>query len=468
MATGYPWFDVVVRKPLQISVLMPLILKCYKWKTRHNAKPTCYRISYNLFQMTMNDLKKVLRSATDGDEDALAFLKLDNVQPINFTKVKEITINNINLAYQTVAKVRSAAKLLCRHSIIQTAQFLMEALHFMQESNFQQPVRYNLSKEDVLQSLRTQVKDIRAFCVDCGEEEEGSFYVRNLDCVRNLEAGKVQDASNGDEEALSVIGLEEMPSLKISRWKKTPGYLDLGSSFGAAGEMAMAGRYISDKSLETVSTLTLSFLDVFQQKYQSKEKPHKFDIDGAGISNTVLSEVAEIKQCLEEISVIRIREKKEEDPEDSVAEEKDPSYSPLKDDSSGSSVISPSDSEEPQKSLLDLRKGKHCLDLRKKKHCLHLTIYPRKNRKNLTRTKQRRTWCRKVIQDHTTPHENAPCVRRNNKIYRGIYVYTSNGMRLVRKTLASHSVWQQNVSGKEHPPRREDCLSGAQRKIVRQ
>ena len=301
--------------------------------------------AYNLFQMTMNNLQKVLRSATEGDEDALASLKLDNVQPIDFTKVKELTVNNINLAYQTVAKIRSAAQVLRRESINQTARYLMEALHFMQDSIFKQLVSYDISKEDVLQSVETQLKDVRAFCVDSGEEEEASFYIRNLDWV----ASKVRDALTGDEEALSLIGLEKMPSLKISRWKKTPGYSDLSASFGAAVEMAQAGRYMGDRSLESVCTLTLSFLEALQRKYHSKEKPYKFHIDGADVSHTLLSEVSEIKKLTEDINQIRVREREEDDPEDSVTEEKDPTYSPLKDDSSGSSVISPSDTDDPEK-----------------------------------------------------------------------------------------------------------------------
>lgn len=100
--------------------------------------------AYNLFQMTMNNLQKVLRSATEGDEDALASLKLDNVQPIDFTKVKELTVNNINLTYQTVAKIRSAAQVLRRESINQTARYLMEALHFMQDSIFKKQVMYDI------------------------------------------------------------------------------------------------------------------------------------------------------------------------------------------------------------------------------------------------------------------------------------------------------------------------------------
>ena len=301
--------------------------------------------AYNLFQMTMNNLEKVLRSATEGDEDALASLKLDNIQPIDFTKVKELTVNNINLTYQTVAKIRSAAQVLRRESINQTARYLMEALHFMQDSIFKKQVMYDISKEDVLQGVETQLKDVRAFCVDSGEEEEASFYIRNLDWVTS----KVRDALTGDEEALSLIGLEEMPSLKISRWKKTPGYTDLSASFGAAVEMGQAGRYMGDRSLESVCTLTLSFLEALQRKYHSKEKPYKFHIDGADVSHTLLSEIAEIKKLMEDINQIRVREREEDDPEDSVTEEKDPSYSPLKDDSSGSSVISPSDTDDPEK-----------------------------------------------------------------------------------------------------------------------
>lgn len=95
----------------------------------------------------------------------MASLKLDNVQPINFTKVKELTVNNINITYQTEAKIRSAAQVLCRESINQTARYLMEALHFMQDSIFKQPVRYDISKEDVLQSVETQHKDVRALTV---------------------------------------------------------------------------------------------------------------------------------------------------------------------------------------------------------------------------------------------------------------------------------------------------------------
>ena len=231
-----------------------------------------------------------------------------------------------------------------------------------------------------------------------------------------------------------------MPSLKISRWKKTPGYSDLSASFGAAVEMAQAGRYMGDRSLESVCTLTLSFLEALRRKYHSKEKPYKFHIDGVDVSHTLLSEVSEIKKLTEDINQIRVREREEDDPEDSVTEEKDPSYSPLKDDSSGSSVISPSDTDDPEKGKhrqhlrkekhrLHLRKEKHRLHLRKEKHPRHPMISPRKKRKNQTRTKQRRKRYTRVIQDHTTPYENAPCVRRNKKICRGIYKYTSNGMR---------------------------------------
>ena len=142
----------------------------------------------------------------------------------------------------------------------------------------------------------------RCSCVDSGQEEEASFYIRNLDCM----ARKVRDASTGDEEALSLIGLEEMPSLKISRWKNTPGYTDLSASFGPAVEMAQAGRYIGDRSLESVCTLTLSFV---QRKYHLKEKPYKFHIDGADVSHTLLSEVAQIKKLIEDINQIRVRER---------------------------------------------------------------------------------------------------------------------------------------------------------------
>ena len=82
-------------------------------------------------------------------------------------------------------------------------------------------------------------------------------------------ASKVRDALTGDKEALSFIGLDEMPSLKISHWKKTPGYMDLSSSFGAAGEMTLAGRHMGDRSVESVCTLTLSFLEALQRKYHS-------------------------------------------------------------------------------------------------------------------------------------------------------------------------------------------------------
>lgn len=52
---------------------------------------------------------------------------------------------------------------------------------------------------------------------------------------------------------------------------------------------------------------------------------------------------------IEDINQIRVREREEDDPEDSVTEEKDPSYSLLKDDSSGSSVISPSNTDDSEK-----------------------------------------------------------------------------------------------------------------------
>ena len=52
---------------------------------------------------------------------------------------------------------------------------------------------------------------------------------------------------------------------------------------------------------------------------------------------------------IEDINQIRVREREEDDPEDSVTEEKDPSYSLLKDDSSGSNVISPSNTDDSEK-----------------------------------------------------------------------------------------------------------------------
>ena len=97
-------------------------------------------------------------------------------------------------------------------------------------------------------------------------------------------------------------------------------------------------------------TLTLTFLEALQQKCHSKEKPFQFQIDDSDVSHTLLSEVAEIQKWTEEINQLRFREREEKgDPEGEVAEEKDPNYSLLADDSSGTSVISPTDSDDPEK-----------------------------------------------------------------------------------------------------------------------
>lgn len=84
-------------------------------------------------------------------------------------------------------------------------------------------------------------------------------------------------------------------------------------------------------------------------KVSLEGKALQVHIDGADVSHTLLSEVAEIKKLIEDINQIRVREREEDDPEDSVTEEKDPSYSLLKDDSSGSSVISPSNTDDSEK-----------------------------------------------------------------------------------------------------------------------
>lgn len=372
--------------------------------------------AYNFFQMTMNKLLKVLRSAKDGDEDALASLKLDNVQPLEFTKVTELTVNNINLTYQTVAKIRSAAQVLHRESINQTARYLMEALNFMQTTLFKEPVRYHLSLEDILKGMETQIKDVRRFCIQNGEEAEGSFYIRNLDWV----AGKVRDAIAGDEEALSFIGLDETPSLKISRWKKPPGYMDLSSSCGAAGEMGMAGRYIGDKSLERVCTLTLTFLEAFQHKFHSKEKAFNFQIDGSDVSHTLLSEVAEIQKWTEEINLLRCREREEKgDSEDEVAE-KDPNYSPPADDSNATSVISPTDSDDS-----DAEKRKVSRASKKRKASPAHEDTPKKKQKKTeekkvkkgdtsTRSHHAARKCPVCLEDHTNlPRHLQVHVKRN-------------------------------------------------------
>ena len=65
---------------------------------------------------------------------------------------------------------------------------------------------------------------------------------------------KVELALTGHEAAIAETGLDSLPSNKISKWRKVPDLMKLGASFGAAAEMAAAGRFMGYTSLERVNS----------------------------------------------------------------------------------------------------------------------------------------------------------------------------------------------------------------------
>ena len=125
--------------------------------------------------------------------------------------------------------------------------------------------------------------------------------------------------------------------------------MKLGASFGAAAEMATAGRYMAETSLEKVNILTLSILDCIQKTISLKEKEFVVRIDGQDVAHTFHSEINDLIKWAEFINKERMKEVANtgEDLEQDILEhERDPSYLLEEPESiSEGSIAEPTDEE---------------------------------------------------------------------------------------------------------------------------
>ena len=98
-----------------------------------------------------------MAKAMEGEEGPLASFNLVDVEPIHFTKLKDVTEERINELYEEMAKMRSGGELFSRNATAESARDAMEALNFLNIQNKYQPISYEMSSEDIAVSLKTQL-----------------------------------------------------------------------------------------------------------------------------------------------------------------------------------------------------------------------------------------------------------------------------------------------------------------------
>jgi len=97
----------------------------------------------------------------------------------------------------------------------QPSKLLLELVDFAARFKFKKRIRYNFSKEDILNSMGCHVSTIKTWSLHLGDK-------KNTDILGHLEEGVVA-ACSGDQEMLDLLGMDDIPSLMLDTIKKPPG-----------------------------------------------------------------------------------------------------------------------------------------------------------------------------------------------------------------------------------------------------
>lgn len=129
----------------------------------------------------MDKLQRTVKQGSDGDEEAIAALKLCPINQPHWTKIETLNENIINSTYGAIAKARTAAMLLGRDLLNETCRYLMEILQFLANSKFQSHLLCHICKKDAARQTLTQVQELKQFCLQSGKKSDSGLYIGNLE-----------------------------------------------------------------------------------------------------------------------------------------------------------------------------------------------------------------------------------------------------------------------------------------------
>ena len=277
----------------------------------------------------MDKLQRTVKQGSDGDEEAIAALKLCPINQPHWTKIETLNQNIINSTYGAIAKARTAAMLLGRDLLIETCRYLMEILQFLAKSRFQSHIVCHVRQKGAARQTLVQVRELKQFCLQSGEKADSGLYIGNLEWYES----KVRAAIGGDSESMDEIGLHDLPSLKIKNLKEMVPFSHLWASFQASAELACVGEYMKDTTLQTANRYIMSFMDAMKREYYPDDPELRSNTDGQDVCEGLLTEVQTLEAFVLRVNKKRLAQMADmgERADEFIEEEDDPTYHPNSD-----------------------------------------------------------------------------------------------------------------------------------------
>ena len=278
-----------------------------------------------------------------GDERAIKALHLSNVADVDYQSLSVITKDILERIYTLCAKAALSGKCLGIDILKCSAMHIMEMTQLLASKELKCSLHYTLDKDDVIKRMSVVCKERYEWLKSLGEKET-SPALKELQWQRET----VAYARQGDHVSLETLNLTRLPTLKISKLEKVPGYMSLHVDFKRASEIASFGRYSLDSTLRIINGLGMSVFEYLVRKDYPDSKKVNSQVDGQDVSSTLHEELRNIKDWLDRVKDLHNQADNMEENDSDTA--KDPSYDPA--GCRTNSEVDESDSDEPGPSTM--------------------------------------------------------------------------------------------------------------------
>lgn len=328
-------------------------INSYRGKNRCNDwQASLQAISITKYS-TMEEIEKLLHVAFNGQteeevDEAIGALGLESIP---FPEIHARTGKNTNLRllkrqFLMATHLRVSARLLQVHSLEENCELLIQVLQYVGRIKKDRKISCPLDKGHVLQYMSTIAKSRQRFFATHNDVSAASDTQEFIEMI--------EQAKNGDETALDILGLNLRLNLFVNSWKYVPTAQSLKLFYNVAKEMCLVGVKLDDESMNTVNGCIMEYLEWFQNEcYPTQKELCNRNYDGMNLCSTLRNEVKEraafhhfVKEKLRELRI-------KENEETGVAleeEVKDPNYEPP--------LTGAASESEPEEELQKKRAGK--------------------------------------------------------------------------------------------------------------
>ena len=255
----------------------------------------------------MEEYKKKLLKAQDGDEDAIRELGVSRIPPELEDRSPSLTWRTLKSDFKEIVAISFAATILGHTFLQETTTKLLSMFVYVAKIKFKKQIKVTPTVDRVLDNCPEMVASWQTFLGKIGNKD-GEKVMGQLHSI-------IADCQNGDPDAITFLGLDqEQAEISIDEMRKVPHFTRLSSDFLAFLLMAIVGQHMSEKSSERVGVLMCSYLKwVASEAYKDRSLEPPLDDDF--IFGSLSNEVEELTQMATkyEVSVRHLHIKRNEE-----------------------------------------------------------------------------------------------------------------------------------------------------------